>query len=66
MPKPGAGPSGRRRRLVDRWSAAIRSHLGTGEDRDEHPLRNQFLQGMAYRLGSGAVSLLILWWQTHH
>jgi hypothetical protein len=24
----------------------------------------EFLQGAAYKLGSGAVSLLILWWET--
>lgn len=27
---------------------------------------SQFLRGAAYKLGSGAVSLLILWWETHH
>ncbi|PZG97348.1 hypothetical protein C1I97_25495, partial [Streptomyces sp. NTH33] len=26
----------------------------------------QFLQGAAYKLGSGAVTLLILWWETRH
>ncbi|MGY1503709.1 hypothetical protein ACW4TU_45350 (plasmid) [Streptomyces sp. QTS52] len=26
----------------------------------------QFLQGAANRLGSGAVTLLILWWETRH
>lgn len=24
----------------------------------------EFMQGVAYKLGSGAVTLLILWWQT--
>jgi hypothetical protein len=26
----------------------------------------EFLQGMAYKLGSGAVTLLILWWEARH
>ncbi|GGZ03575.1 hypothetical protein [Streptomyces poonensis] len=26
----------------------------------------EFLQGMAYKLGSGAVTLLLLWWQSRH
>ncbi|MEU6540728.1 hypothetical protein [Streptomyces sp. NPDC047000] len=26
----------------------------------------EFLRGIAYKLGSGAVTLIILWWQTHH
>lgn len=27
---------------------------------------HHFLQGAAYKLGSGAVTLLILWWETRH
>jgi hypothetical protein len=27
---------------------------------------SEFLQGAAYKLGSGAVTLLILWWETRH
>ncbi|MFI1169277.1 hypothetical protein ACH4UM_38400 [Streptomyces sp. NPDC020801] len=26
----------------------------------------EFLQGAAYKLGSGAVSLIIIWWETRH
>jgi hypothetical protein len=26
----------------------------------------EFLQGAAYKLGSGAVTLLILWWEARH
>ncbi|MFD6826587.1 hypothetical protein [Streptomyces sp. NPDC060085] len=29
-------------------------------------VQKQFLQGVAYKLGSGAVSVLILWWETRH
>jgi hypothetical protein len=29
-------------------------------------LRNQMLRGAAYSLGSGAVSLLILWFEARH
>jgi hypothetical protein len=26
----------------------------------------EFLKGVAYKLGSGAVTLIILWWETRH
>jgi hypothetical protein len=29
-----------------------------------HGVHHHFLQGVAYKLGSGAVTLLILWWET--
>ncbi|MEU0343943.1 hypothetical protein ABZ092_34610 [Streptomyces bobili] len=29
-------------------------------------VHHHFLQGVAYKLGSGAVTLLILWWETRH
>ncbi|MEH0441865.1 hypothetical protein QBA74_41375 [Streptomyces scabiei] len=28
------------------------------------PVHHHFLRGAAYKLGSGAVTLLILWWET--
>ncbi|MFM9812843.1 hypothetical protein ACKI16_30550 [Streptomyces scabiei] len=48
------------RRLMDA-SRRLRKWLGShGQD-----LQIQFLQGAANRLGSGAVTLIILWWETH-
>lgn len=29
-------------------------------------VKNQMIRGASYSVGSGAVSLLILWFQTHH
>ena len=51
-------------RPVDRWWAAIRIHLRKWGGSGGHSVHHHFLQGMAYKLGSGAVTLLILWWET--
>lgn len=39
-------------------------HLRKWMSRQGRSLPGQFLQGAAYRLGSGTVTLIILWWQT--
>ncbi|MFI8301283.1 hypothetical protein ACIGCZ_35815 [Streptomyces nigra] len=49
---------------MDRWWASIRLHLRKWGGSGGHSVHHQFLQGMAYKLGSGAVTLLILWWET--
>ena len=49
------------RRLRDA-GCRLRKWLGAhGQD-----VQNQFLQGAANRVGSGAVTLIILWWETRH
>ncbi|MDX2631807.1 hypothetical protein PV381_35530 [Streptomyces scabiei] len=49
---------------MDRWLASIRIHLRKWGGSDEHSVHHHFLRGAAYKLGSGAVTLLILWWET--
>ena len=41
-------------------------HLRAWMNRQGRSLPGQFLQGAAYRLGGGAVPLIILWWQTRY
>lgn len=41
-------------------------HLHEWMSRRARNLSGEFLQGAAYKLGSGAVTLIILWWQTRH
>jgi hypothetical protein len=47
--------SGRRTKTLRAWMS-----------RQGRSLPGQFLQGAASKLGSGAVTLIILWWQTRH
>jgi hypothetical protein len=51
---------------MDRWRTRTIGHLRKWVGRHGHSVHAQFLQGAAYRLGSGAVTLLILWWQSRH
>ncbi|MGW1328307.1 hypothetical protein ACWD64_37985 [Streptomyces antibioticus] len=51
---------------MDSWWASIRIHLRKWGGGGGHGVHHHFLQGMAYKLGSGAVTLLILWWETRH
>jgi hypothetical protein len=44
--------------------AATATHLRNWARRQGQNLPGEFLQGVAYKLGSGAVTLLILWWET--
>jgi hypothetical protein len=41
-------------------------HLRKLRGLGRHQIHHRFLQGAAYKLGSGAVTLLILWWETRH
>ncbi|GAA5708179.1 hypothetical protein Save01_09058 [Streptomyces avermitilis] len=51
-------------RPVDRWLSSIHIRLRKWRGSGGHSVHHHFLQGMAYKLGSGAVTLLILWWET--
>ncbi|WP_086796921.1 hypothetical protein [Streptomyces caniscabiei] len=49
---------------LGRWMRRAVSYLRTLFKRHGYDVQNQLLQGVAYKLGSGAVTLLILWWET--
>ncbi|MCX5559492.1 hypothetical protein [Streptomyces sp. NBC_00038] len=49
---------------VDRWRKNTTCHLQKWADLHGQDAQRQFVQGAASRLGSGAVTLLILWWET--
>lgn len=49
----------------DRRHAETIRHLRKWIRRQGRNVSGEFLQGAAYKLGSGAVTLIILWWQTH-
>lgn len=50
-------------RWVRRRAGTIR-HLRNWIGQHGRNVPSEFLQGAAYKLGSGAVTLLILWWET--
>lgn len=50
-------------RWVRRHAGTI-CHLRKRIRRQGRNIPSEFLQGAAYKLGSGAVSLIILWWET--
>lgn len=64
MDEPSVNPQPEHPRRMDRWRASIRIHLRKWGGSGGHGVHHHFLQGMAYKLGSGAVTLLILWWET--
>lgn len=41
-------------------------HLGKEVLQQGRNVPGEFLKGAAYKLGSGAVTLIILWWETRH
>lgn len=53
-------------RRPDRHLAESATHLRKWVRHQGRNLPGEFLQGMAYKLGSGAVTLLLLWWQARH
>ncbi|MFG2794057.1 hypothetical protein [Streptomyces sp. NPDC048419] len=60
--------AGRRPRHPLRW---IGQHPHTRHAREwarrqGRDVSGEFLRGAAYKLGSGAVTLIILWWETWH
>ncbi|MFF5147901.1 hypothetical protein ACFY6U_50735 [Streptomyces sp. NPDC013157] len=48
----------------DRQRTAIICHLRKGIGRQGQIVSGEFLKGAAYKLGSGAVTVIILWWET--
>ncbi|MGW1507270.1 hypothetical protein ACWCQW_54555 [Streptomyces mirabilis] len=49
---------------VGRWRKSTICHLRKWTDQHGQDVQRQFLQGAASKLGSGAVTLIILWWET--
>jgi hypothetical protein len=66
MPEPNLNPQPKHPRLVSRLLSSIRIHLQKEGGRRGHGIHHHFMQGVAYKLGSGAVTLLILWWEARH
>ncbi|MFF7888691.1 hypothetical protein ACH40F_47890 [Streptomyces sp. NPDC020794] len=54
----------RRLARVGRWRKSTICHLRKWTDKHGQDVQRQFLQGAASKLGSGAVTLIILWWET--
>ncbi|MFD7283904.1 hypothetical protein ACFV80_44690 [Streptomyces sp. NPDC059862] len=52
-------------RWVRRRTEIIRN-LRERISRQGQNIPGEFLKGAAYKLGSGAVTLIILWWETRH
>jgi hypothetical protein len=50
----------------DRWWRRIARYLRRWRERHGRIISDQMLRGASYSLGSGAVSLIILWFETHH
>ncbi|MFD3931763.1 hypothetical protein [Streptomyces sp. NPDC058614] len=50
----------------DRGRAENLRHLRKWIHQRDRNVSGEFLRGAAYKLGSGAVTLLILWWETRH
>jgi len=50
----------------DRWLRRIGRHLREWRQRQGRIVSDQVLRGASYSLGSGAVSLIILWFETRH
>ena len=51
---------------VDRWMARAVRYLREWLRRHGRTVHNQIIRGASYSLGSGAVSLIILWFETRH
>ena len=51
---------------VDRWMARLLRYLREWPGRHGRTVHNQMIRGASYSLGSGAVSLIILWFETRH
>lgn len=51
---------------VDRWLARAVRYLLEWPRRHGRTVHNQMIRGASYTLGSGAVSLIIMWWQSRY
>lgn len=49
-----------------RWRTEAAPHLCKWLRQQGREAPGEFLRGASYKLGSGAVTLLILWWETRH
>ncbi|MEV7160239.1 hypothetical protein AB0N77_37475 [Streptomyces misionensis] len=58
-------PPRHRYRLLRQCADAVRDLRKWTSDQGRS-VTGEFLRGAAYKLGSGAVTLLILWWESHH
>ena len=58
--------SNKDRPLRDRWLPRIGRHLREWKQRQGQIVSDQVLRGASYSLGSGAVSLIVLWFETRH
>ncbi|MEU9245348.1 hypothetical protein [Streptomyces shenzhenensis] len=50
----------------DRLRSVMIRHLRKGIGRQGQNVSGEFLKGAAYKLGSGTVTLIIIWWETRH
>lgn len=51
---------------VDRWMVRAVRYLREWRRRHGRTVHNQMIRGASYTVGSGAVSLIIVWWQNRH
>jgi hypothetical protein len=50
----------------DRWPGRWLRHLREWRARNGRTIHDQMLGGLSYGIGSGAVSLLVIWYETRH
>lgn len=51
---------------ADRWMARAIRYLRQWPRRHGRTVHEQMIRGASYSLGSGAVSLLVIWFETRH
>jgi hypothetical protein len=51
---------------VDRWWARGTRYLREWPRRHGRTVHDQMVRGVSYGVGSGAVSVLVVWWQSRH
>lgn len=56
--------SNKERDPEDRWLARVVRYLREWPGRHGRTVHDQILHGVSYGVGSGAVSLLVLWYET--
>ncbi|MGW0188157.1 hypothetical protein ACWDV7_20630 [Streptomyces sp. NPDC003362] len=49
---------------MDRWMARAVHYLREWPRRYGRTVHNQMIKGVSYGVGSGAVTLIIVWWQS--
>ena len=53
-------------RRMREWAAAKAARLERVVKRHERDMKAQFIRGVSYGVGSGAVSILVVWWERWH